>query len=196
MYTVFGYPVTRAIRVLWALEELGLEYKLEPFLPASDEMKDITPSGKVPALRDGDFVLTDSSAILHYLADKHGGLLASAGTQERAMQDAMTFRLLDELDAVLWTSARHAFVLPEEKRVPEVRQSLAWELNRNLDRLANEISGPYLVGDSFSVPDIIFAHCIGWAKNAKIDVTNPSILALAKGLRDRPAFQRLLPLLK
>ncbi|MQQ08142.1 glutathione S-transferase [Epibacterium sp. SM1979] len=196
MYKVIGFPRTRCLRVLWALEELGLAYELEPFLPASDEVKAISPSGKVPVLIEGDFKLSDSVAILHYLADKHGGLLAPAGTQMRAHQDAMTFRLLDEFDALLWTKARHSFVLPKEQRVDGVSDSIAWELNRNLYALADTMTGPFLVGDSFSVPDILFTHCVAWAKTANIEITNPTILAHAKAMRERPAFQRLLPLLK
>ncbi len=196
MYTVIGFPMTRTIRVLWALEELGLEYELNPFLPGSPEAKEINPSGKVPVLIDGDFKLTDSTAITHYLADKHGGLLATAGTNARAVQDAMTFRLLDELDALLWMNARHTFVLPAEQRVPDIRPSAAWELNRNLDRLAEDMTGPYLTGDQFSVADIILSHCVGWAKAVKIEITNPKVLAHATEMRARPTFQRLLPLLK
>ncbi|MBT8153500.1 glutathione S-transferase family protein [Epibacterium ulvae] len=196
MYTVIGYPVTRTIRVLWALEELGLDYELNPVLPGSDETKEINPSGKVPILIEGDFKLTDSTAIMHYLADKHGGLLAKAGTQLRAQQDAMTFRLLDELDALLWMNARHTFVLPKEHRVSDIRPSAAWELNRNFDRLDADLTGPYLVGEQFGVADIILSHCVGWAKNVKIEITNKSILSHAKEMRARPAFQRLLPLFK
>ncbi len=68
-YTVIGLPPTRAIRVIWALEEIGLDYKIEPARPHSDPITSVNPSGKVPALRveetDGKtFEIIDSVAIL------------------------------------------------------------------------------------------------------------------------------------
>ena len=53
----------------------------------------------------------------------------------------------DEIDALLWTAARHSFVLPADKRVPDVKDSLKWEFARNLDRITDQISGPFLMGD-------------------------------------------------
>ena len=100
MYTVIGGTKTRAFRVMWMLEELGQPYDLNPAAPRSDEARKYNPSGKIPALVDGDEVLTDSVAVMTYLADKHGALTAPAGTPARARQDAMTFWLIDEFDAV------------------------------------------------------------------------------------------------
>ncbi|MQY41793.1 glutathione S-transferase [Epibacterium sp. SM1969] len=196
MYTVIGLPATRAARVLWALEELEQQYQLEPHPPRSDAVLAISPSGKIPILRDGDFTLTDSSAIMQYLADKHSGLLAAAGSQQRALQNAMIFRLMDEIDALLWVNARHKIILPEEHRVPALKNSIVWELNQNIDRLAQEKNGPFLCGEDFTAADIIFTHCMGWAKSANIEISNKEMLEHAKEMRARPAFQRVLPLLK
>lgn len=196
MYTVIGLPATRAVRVLWALEELGQAYTVEPHPPGSDAVVAFNPSGKIPVLREGDFTLTDSSAIMYYLADKHAGLMAAPGSQERALQDAMAFRLMDELDAVLWANARHKIILPEEYRVPELKRSTIWELNKNVDQLAQDMAGPYLCGADFTIADIIFTHCMGWAKVAKIEISNKQMLDHASKMRERPAFQRILPLLK
>ena len=60
------------MRVLWALEELGLEYIHHSAAPRSEQVRALNPLGKIPILVDGDAVLTDSTAILTYLADKHG----------------------------------------------------------------------------------------------------------------------------
>lgn len=60
MYTVIGSPQTRAIRVIWCLEELGLEYEIKSVAPSSEEAKKYNPSGKVPALVVGDdFTIPD-----------------------------------------------------------------------------------------------------------------------------------------
>ena len=90
MYKLIGTPKTRAIRVLWMLEELGAEYTLDPVAPRSDEARAYNPSGKVPMLQVGDDVIIDSVAICQYLADVHGKFTAQAGTIERALQDSWT----------------------------------------------------------------------------------------------------------
>lgn len=196
MYTVVGAPMTRSFRVLWALEELGQPYELIPALPQSPEILKVTDSGKVPALIEGDAVLTDSTAIITYLADKHEGLTAPAGTLARAQQDAMTQRFLDELDAVLWTAARHSFALPKDQRVADVKPSLMWEFNRNLNRIAPLIKGPFVMGENFTLADIVLTHCLSWAFGAKFPVDNQAMLDYGKAMRGRAAHQRVAALTK
>jgi len=196
MYTVVGAPMTRSFRVLWALEELGQPYELIPALPQSPEILKVTDSGKVPALIEGDAVLTDSTAIITYLADKHGDLTAPAGTLARAQQDAMTQRFLDELDAVLWTAARHSFALPKDQRVADVKPSLMWEFNRNLNRIAPLIKGPFVMGENFTLADIVLTHCLSWAFGAKFPVDNQAMLDYGKAMRGRAAHQRVAALTK
>lgn len=191
MYKVYGGVTSRTFRVLWMLEELGEPYEFINAAPRSDVVTALNPSGKIPVLQDGGEVITDSTAILTYLADKHSRLTFSAGTVERAHQDALTHAVLDELDAVLWTAARHGFILPQEHRVPEVKPSLKWEFSRNLDRLANRMVGPFLLGDTMTIADIIATHCINWAVGAKFPVENETINAYASSMRARDAFRRV-----
>lgn len=190
MYQVIGDTQSRAFRVTWMLEELGLPYEQIKVKPHTPEALACNPSGKIPALKDGDTILTDSTAILTYLADKHDGLTYPAGTVERAKQDGLTHMVLDELDAVLWTGARHTFALPEDKRVPAVKDSLKWEFARNSARLANCIKGPFLMGDKMTIADIIATHCLNWAFSAKFPIENEHLLAYAKEMRGRDAFKR------
>lgn len=190
MYTVIGTPMTRSFRVIWALEEMGLPYELNPAPPQSPEVVALNASGKVPVFQDGEETLTDSTAIITYLADKHGKLTAPAGTLARAKQDAMTQLCLDELDALLWTAARHSFALPEDKRVPDVKPSLKWEFARNLTRLEDRIKGPYVMGDEFTIADIVLTHCLNWGFAAKFPVESPKLLSYGKAMRAREGFQR------
>lgn len=190
MYTVIGPVKSRAMRVLWMLEELGESYQHIPADPRSDAAKTYNPNGKVPALLDGDAVLTDSMAILTYLADKHGRFTAPAGTVARAHQDAVTFWLIDEFDAILWAAAKHSFVLPEENRVPAVKDALKHEFSKSAEQLSDRLQGDFLMGDSLSIPDILACHCLNWAVGAKFPRTDDKLFNYAKNLRDRPAFQR------
>ena len=113
MYTVVGSRTNRTFRVLWALEELGIEYDHKPYSVRSPEALEHSPTGKLPALIAEGEVITDSAAIITFLADRHGGLIFPAGSVQRAKQDALLHRVNDEIDAVLWTAARHSFILPE-----------------------------------------------------------------------------------
>ena len=104
------------------------------------------------------------------------------------------FCVLDEVDAVLWTAARHSFVLPEERRVPAVKDSLKWELSRNLDRMAARFEGPFVMGATMTIADIVLTHCLNWAHNAKFEITSERLLAYGKEMRGRAAFRRVVAL--
>ena len=188
-YKVIGATKSRALRVIWMLEELGESYEHIPAAPRSDETRSYNPLGKIPALVDGDEVLTDSMAILTYLGDKQGKLTAPAGTVARARQDAMTFWLIDEFDAILWAAAKHSFVLPEELRVPSVKDTLKAEFSASAAKLTEWVDGPFLMGESITIPDILACHCLNWAVGAKFPRVDDKLFAYAKNLRERPAFQ-------
>ena len=189
-YTVYGVLRSRAFRVFWLLEELEQDFTHVPAGPQSPEILAGSPLGKVPVLRDGDAIIPDSTAILTYLADKHGQFTAPAGTVKRARQDAWTFRILDDVESLLWTAAKHSFVLPEAERVPEVKQACRAEYLRNIDKIFEECEGPYLMGDALSVPDILLTHCGGWAQSAQFPEASPAFAAYLARLRARPAFSR------
>ena len=101
MYKVLGGTKSRAFRVYWMLEEMKVDYEGVPIKPRSPELRKINPSGKIPVLIDNDIVISDSMAILTYLADKHKKLTYPAGTKERAQQDSLTFAINDEIDSIL-----------------------------------------------------------------------------------------------
>lgn len=189
MYKMIGTVRSRAFRPMWVLEELGQPYEVIPAAPASAEAKQYNPLGKIPALVDADAVLTDSVAIMTYLADKHSALTAPAGTPARAAQDAVTLWVIDQMDALLWSAAKHTRVFPEAARVPEIIPSLAAEFARNLDTLETMITGDFLMGDEITVPDILAVHCLNWAIGVGFPVENAAVNAYAKRLRARPAFK-------
>ncbi|MDW4498333.1 glutathione S-transferase family protein [Sulfitobacter sp. D35] len=191
MYKVIGATRSRTFRVLWMLEELGLDYDHEPAAPRSDEALAHNPLGKVPALVNGEGeVLTDSVAIMTYLGDRHGALTAPAATVARARQDAMTMWLVDEMDAVLWAAAKHSFVLPEEERQPAIKEQLKREFERSAAVLAKRLTGPFLMGEEMTLTDILAVHCLNWAIGAKFPRVDDDLFAYGQRLRQRPAFIR------
>jgi glutathione S-transferase len=191
MYTVIGNAKSRAARVLWLLEELGVPYENLPAMPRSAEVTAVNPAGKVPVLIEDGVAITDSTAIMQYLADRHGKFTFPAGTLDRARQDSLTQFLLDEFDAALWMAARHSFILPEELRHSAIKDSLKWEFERSQHTLAARMGeGPFLMGEAMTVPDILLAHCLIWAETAKFPIVEPALTAFLARMRERPAFAR------
>ena len=106
MYTLYGYPKTRSVRVAWALEELGLpfEYSLVDLKQGqhlSEEYKAISPASKIPALSTPEGTLTESAAIVTFLAERHGmhEFIPEPGSFERAKYEEMMLLKLFSLQA-------------------------------------------------------------------------------------------------
>lgn len=190
MYTVIGTVRSRAARVLWMLEELGAPYEHIPAPPRSEGVTAFNPAGKVPVLVEDGTPITDSTAIVQYLADKHGRLTHRAGTLDRARQDSLTQFLLDEFDAALWMAARHSFVLPEELRHAAIKNTLRWEFERSQKTLVHRMGeGPFLMGEMMTVPDIILTHCGTWALSAKFPIVEHRLTEYLERMRKRPAYR-------
>jgi len=191
-YTLIGNVRSRALRVLWTLEELGLDYEHVDAPPRSEDVTRFSPAGKVPVLVADGVPITDSVAIMTYLADRHGALSFAPGTLERARQDSLTHMILDEVDAILWMAAKHSFVLPEDQRVPAIKDSLQWEFARSQPHIVSRMAedGPFLMGETMTIADILLAHCGGWAIAAKFPITEQRLRDHIAMMRDRPAFRR------
>lgn len=193
MYTLIGSPKTRAFRVLWMLEELDVDFQHVNAAPRSPEILKVNPSGKVPALIVNGVTITDSAAILTYLADRHGKFTYPAGSLDRARQDAVTHCILDELDGTLWTAARHSFVLPEDRRVPAVKDSLKWEFAQSVERISDRLGdNRFIMDDELTVPDFLLTECLNWASSAKFPMEQENLAVYVARMRERPAYRRAL----
>lgn len=194
MIKVIGKKTTRAFRVLWTLKEVGLEYEHLLLNPGSDEVKAYNPTGKVPVIDDDGHVIADSCAIMQYLADKTGKLTYPAGSLERAKQDSLLFFILDELESLLWTAAKHTFILPEDKRVPGLKDTLRWEFARAEGILVGRMDpdGPYIMGGKMTVPDILLTHIGRWAEAAKFEIGQPKLQEYLKRMRANENYRALM----
>ena len=198
MYHVYGMQKTRSTRVVWALEELGVEYQfhlvdLMKGVGQSAEFLKLNPYGKVPVLTDGDLVLTESAAICSYLGDQHpdSHLVPRPGTDERGQYDQWCFFAMAELEQPLWTIAKHKFALPAKKRVPEIIDVASWEFQRVAMVLSKHLEGcDYLVGDSFTMVDILVAHTLTWSRAFKIAHGIELLDQYQQRICARPAFGR------
>ena len=188
--TVIGPKWTRTGRVLWCLEELGVPYVHEDHPPHSPPVKALNPLYQVPILTDGDLVLTDSVAILHYLADRAGQLTFGAGTAERARMDARIMFLMTELEVPLWMGNRHTYVLPEEMRRPAIFPVLETDFRLAEKKFARLLGdAEHFAGDAFTIADIIATAILAWGDSAH-GLTHDQVKAYVERMQTRPAYIR------
>jgi len=198
MLEVYGMVHTRTIRLLWALEELGVEYEyhlvdLTKGEGQRPEYLRVNPAGKVPVLVDGELVLSESAAICAYLGDKfpESELVPRPGTVDRAKYDQWSYFVLTELEQPLWTAVKHRFVYPPEKRVPAILELVPWEFERAASILAKALEGcEYLIGNSFTMTDILAVHTLTWARAYKIPHGQPALDDYEQRICSRSAFTR------
>lgn len=189
---LYGTPPTRALRVIWLLNELGLEYEMLPVdvLQGENQKEDflaLNPAAKVPVLVDGSLVVTESAAIQLYLADKNSqaGFIPET-VEDRAQMYRWIFFLVTEIEQPLWRIARHTFIYPEEKRLPQdvdlARQECV-EMVAVLERHMEERE--FIVADRLSVADFNAAYTLDWANEEKMLDGTPRLREYLKSMYAR-----------
>ena len=191
MYQAVGSPGSRLTRVTWMREELGQPYDIVKAKQHTETMLRYNPSGKMPALVDGDFVLVDSAAICAYLAEKHPEEgMAPRDARERAQLESWLFFAQAELEPPLWNKLKHRLLLAEELRA-EIGPWVAMEFAREIDVLEKRLGGrPFALGDRFTAADVILGHCGQWARGAKFEIASEAVNAYFDRVLARPALAR------
>src|ERR1700730_2404437 len=121
---LFEFAISRSIRVRWPLQELGVAFEAVTIdLFAGEhrrrEFLKINPAGRLPVLIDGDAVLTESVAIVLYLAEKYPEKrLIPNDIWHRAQLNRWLLFTTTELEQPLWRIRRHTAVYPRDKRLP------------------------------------------------------------------------------
>jgi glutathione S-transferase len=192
MYQAVGSPGSRLSRVTWMLEELGEPYEIVKAKQYSETMKRFNPTGKMPALVEGDFVLTDSAAICAYLGENHAdkGFGPNPGIKGRAEMMSWMLYALSEFEQPMWNKLKHRFLLPNELRA-EVAPWVGHEFSAEIAALEAKLGGrPYALGDRFSAVDVILGHCGQWARSGKFEVASPAVADYFDRVLSRPALAR------
>jgi glutathione S-transferase len=171
MIRLYEYGPTRSARCRWTFLELGIDFESisSRELIGSPELLKVHPLGKLPALEVDGKPLFESAAICTWAADQHPekGLIGKPGSWERALHDQWTAFILSELEAYLWSNAKHTWFYPEEKRVPAVLEGNNVEIGNAIRALEGHLEKhDYLVADSFSVTDIIAGYAVNWANKS------------------------------
>ena len=148
----------------------------------------INPAHKIPVLVDGDRVVTESVAIVLYLAEKYPdrGLIPTT-LEERGEFHRWLLFAVTELEQPLWRIARHTRLYPEDQRLPGDVTIASREFKEMAAILEHHMAGrEYVVGDRVSVADFVTAYTLDWANEAKLLDECPRLRAYMERMYARP----------
>jgi glutathione S-transferase len=173
---IYGTVRSRASRVLWLVDELGLDYENIPVHFADGgtrkaEYLAINPNGKIPAIDDDGFVLWESMAITLYLAKKHDKGLwpRTAADEARALQ--WTFWAMTEVETPIVTTLQNRVILPAERRDAALADAAAQQALGPLKVLDQALAKTsYLLGERFTIADLNVSSVVGAARRCSIDL--------------------------
>jgi glutathione S-transferase len=212
MITVHHLNQSRSQRVLWLLEELGLDYTVKRYerdpktMLAPPSLRAVHPLGKSPVVTDGDLVLAESGAIVEYFVERYGnGALAPApGTPERrrytywlhyaegsAMPPLLLKLLFDRVPRNV-----PALIRPVARMISGGALStfILPQLKLHLDYMESELAKtPWFAGPDFTAADVQMSFPLeAAAARAGLDSSRPKLWSFLDRIRSRPAYQRAL----
>ena len=190
---LYEFAPTRSIRVRWTLLELEVEFEAITVNLATGEHQSLeclklNPAGKVPVLVDDDFVLTESVAIVLYLAEKyhHKGLMPT-DFRQRALVNRWLLFTVTELEQPLWRIARHTTLYPEHLRLPGDVSIARQDFTDMAAVMEQYMQGrKFIVGDTLTVADIVAAHTLDWANEVQLLNKFPQLFRYMEWLYERP----------
>ena len=201
MITIYHLNTSRSERIIWLMEELGLEYKLEKFqrepgMEAPAALRAIHPLGKSPVIRDGDTVLIESGAIVEYIINRHanGKLGVAVGSPDYARY--VQWMHFAEGSAMT-QFALHLFL--GGSFVPGIDQTSPW-VARTKERTTGMlkfldgelVEHPYFAGKEFTAADLMMMFPFFMAKSfLQIDLSPyANITSYMERIAKRPAYQK------
>jgi len=212
MITVHHLENSQSIRILWLLEELGVDYALQhyartgPQTLAPDSYRQLHPVGTSPTISDGLLVLAETGAIVDYILDMHpdSPLRPQPGTPQRtrylywlhAGQASFMPLLLEALIFKRMVSKAPVLIRPIIGAVVKrVHDAYLWpRYHRQLDFMEQELSRScWLSGEQLTAADIVMGYCLEVAEvRTGIGEQYPHVQAFLQRMRARPAYQRAL----
>jgi len=199
MIKLHGFPMSpNTKRAMLGLEEVSAQYELVPVDLMSGEHRGadylaLNPTGRVPTLVDGNFVLWESNAILQYLAatypeKKLGGETAN----DRAKVAQWLFMNAAHLSPAFAHVFAHTIRLPEDKRIPQMVENGRAEIERGLKALDAQLAkGPCVLG-ALTIADLSLAATIGVAPMLGVDLgKHPNVAAWMDRMRERPSWKKV-----
>jgi len=213
MITVHHLEHSRSQRVLWLLEELGLQYKIRHYqrdkhtMLAPPELAAVHPLGKSPVITDGDVTVAETGAIVEYLLDAYGAgrLRPAPGTPEHlryrywlhfAEGSAMPPLLIALIFDRIAQAPMPFFVRPVARAIAEkaLDATARPNIRRQLDFMEAELANrPWFAGAEFSAADVMMSFPLEAAsQRAGLDASRPRLMDFLARIHARPAYRRAL----
>src|SRR3954447_19191842 len=195
---IYGTTRSRANRVIWMAEELGLAYEtisVDLAAPRDPAFLAVNPNGRLPAIDDDGFYVFESMAINLYLAKKHGGPLAPRDAHEDAKMIQWSFWAVTELEKPGLDYLMHTMFLPPEKRDASIAEKALEALKKPIAVLDKTLEAfGHLVGGRFTAADLnvgVFAVYLASARDFLAEY--PNVAKFVGALAARPAFKKAMP---
>jgi glutathione S-transferase len=212
MLVVHHLNNSRSQRVLWILEELGVEYEVRRYerdratMLAPPELRAVHPLGKSPIVTDGALTLAESGAILEYLVERYGSgrFVPPPGTPERsrytywmhyAEGSAMPPLLLKLVASRIGASKVPFFVKPVTRKIAEKLQAdfIDPQLNLHFGYIADQLGATgWFAGNDFTAADVQMSFPLEAGAKRAAAAKHPNILAFLERIHARPAYRRAL----
>jgi glutathione S-transferase len=190
---LYEFGPTRSIRVRWTLQEMGVPFEVVTVNMFANENRSpeflkINPAGKLPALVDGDIVLTESVAIVLYLAEKYADKnLMPKDLAERAQVYRWLLFTTTELEQPLWRIARHTNVYPKDKRIPQDVDLARGDFLPMAQVLEDHMRDrKFVATENVTVADFVLAYTLDWAKLVNLLGDFPVLEAYMDAMYARP----------
>jgi len=202
MITIYHLDTSRSERIVWLMEELGLEYKLELFQrndngSAPDALRKIHALGKAPVIRDGNTVLAESGAIVDYIVHRYAGdRLAVAPAAHDYARYIYWFHFAEGSLMSLLILALVLSRVPEADASP-VRARVLERMKQTLAFIDSELAqATYFAGTTFSAADVMMTFPFTTMRHfLKYDLTPyANILAYLQRIESRPAYRKAMAL--
>ena len=211
MITVHHLNNSRSQRILWLLEELGLDYDVKRYqrdaktMLAPPELLRIHPLGKSPVIADGDLILAESGAIVEYLVSRYGNgsLVPAAGTPEKLryiywMHYAEGSMMPPLLMKLIFDRIERApmpfFAKPIARAIAQKTKSSFVEprINQHLDYMEAELGKTaWFAGPEFTAADIQMSFPLEAAvSRGGLDSKRPKLMAFLDRIHSRAAYKR------
>jgi glutathione S-transferase len=188
-------PRSRSTRVLWLLEELGVPFDLTVMsreVKQTPEYRALHPLGRSPVLEEEGGPVFESAALVLHLADQSldAGLIGPLGSHERALQYQWCFFGMTEVESALVDIARQLWRDDAEPNADIIERATARFIATVGVIEAALGSADYLVGNAFSVADIVVGSVLGFARTAEVTELPAVVVPYVDRLEARPARQR------
>ena len=198
MITLFHAPGSRSVRIIWLLEELGLEYKLETIKRGeiNKAFIDANPFSKLPTIIDNNIVMSESVAIVQYILQKYGEGRLEPDHNSHEYAEYLQWLNFGEsvlIDPIVSILINKIF-RPEEHRHEYSIQSAEQSFAKTIKTLNSIMEGrAYIMGDDFTAADIINGYTLRLADNLKLLSASPeteNVVGYFKSLQSRTAYQK------